>query len=88
VFHQYTLQLRGVDRDALQQQLAERQIPSMIYYPVPCHKQNMLKEYNTADAHLPVTAMLQDCVISLPIHTELTEEELQYITSNLLELIG
>ena len=88
VFHQYTLQLRGVDRDGLQAKLAKRKIPSMIYYPVPSHKQNMLKEYGTANLVLPVTDMLQDCVISLPIHTELTEEELSYITSNLLELIG
>ena len=88
VFHQYTLQLRGVDRDALQQQLADRKIPSMIYYPVPSHKQNMLKEFNTADLKLPVTDMLQDCVISLPIHTELTTEELEFITTNVLELVG
>ncbi len=88
VFHQYTLQMKGVDRDALQLKLAERNIPSMIYYPVPCHKQNMLKEYGTASLHLPVTDMLQDCVISLPIHTELTEEELSYITTNLLEIIS
>jgi len=88
VFHQYTLQLRGVDRNAVQQKLADLKIPSMIYYPVPSHKQNMLKEYNTADNYLPVTAMLQDCVISLPIHTELTEEELTYITSNVLSIIG
>ncbi len=88
VFHQYTLQMKGVDRDALQAKLAEKNIPSMIYYPVPCHKQNMLKEYGTANLDLPVTNMLQDCVISLPIHTELTEEELSYITKNLLELIA
>lgn len=88
VFHQYTLQLKNADRDTLQQKLAEKDIPSMIYYPVPSHKQNMLKEYNTFNDHLPVTAMLQDCVISLPIHTELTEEELSYITKNVLELIG
>jgi UDP-2-acetamido-2-deoxy-ribo-hexuluronate aminotransferase len=88
VFHQYTLQMKNVDRDMLQQKLAERNIPSMIYYPVPCHKQNMLKEYGTASLLLPVTDMLQDCVISLPIHTELTEEELLYITTNLLEIIA
>ena len=88
VFHQYTLQLKGVDRDALQQQLADRKIPSMIYYPVPSHKQNMLKEFNTANLKLPVTDMLQDCVISLPIHTELTTEELHFITTNVLELVG
>ena len=88
VFHQYTLQLKNVSRDTLQQKLAEKNIPSMIYYPVPCHKQNMLKEYGTAGNHLPVTDMLQDCVISLPIHTELTEEELSYITKNVLEITG
>ncbi len=88
VFHQYTLQLKNADRNKLQEQLAERKIPSMIYYPVPSHKQNMLKEYGTADLSLPVTDMLQDCVISLPIHTELTTEELAYITTNVLELIG
>jgi dTDP-4-amino-4,6-dideoxygalactose transaminase len=77
-----------VDRDVLQQKLAEKKIPSMIYYPVPSHKQNMLKEYGTANDDLPVTNMLQDCVISLPIHTELTEEELSYITKNVLEIAG
>jgi|GEM_PF-6884471 len=48
----------------------------------------MQKPYGTANADRHNTAMLQDCVNSLPIHTELTEEELQYITSNLLEIIG
>jgi dTDP-4-amino-4,6-dideoxygalactose transaminase len=88
VFHQYTLQLDGVNRDMLQQNLAERNIPSMIYYPVPCHKQNMLKDFGGADYHLAVTDMLQDCVISLPIHTELTEEELHYITSNVIDIVN
>ena len=88
VFHQYTLQLQNVDRDMLQAKLAEKKIPSMIYYPVASHKQNMLKEYGTANDDLPVTNMLQDCVISLPIHTELTEEELSYISKNVLEITG
>ena len=88
VFHQYTLQMKNVDRDMLQIKLAERNIPSMIYYPVPCHKQNMLKDYGSANIVLPVTDRLQDCVISLPIHTELTGEELSYITTNLLEIIA
>jgi len=88
VFHQYTLKLNGVNRDDVHNKLAERNIPSMIYYPVPCHKQEMLKEYNTAGIDLPVTTMLQDCVISLPMHTELTEEELSYITKNVIEIIG
>jgi UDP-2-acetamido-2-deoxy-ribo-hexuluronate aminotransferase len=88
VFHQYTLKITGADRNELQKQLATRGIPSMIYYPVPCHKQQMLEAYGTAHSDLPITNMLQDCVISLPIHTELTEEELSFITKNVLELIG
>ncbi len=88
VFHQYTLQLIGIDRDVVSQKLADRKIPSMIYYPIPCHKQDMLKDLNVADTYLPVTTALQGCVLSLPIHTELTEEELEYITSNLLDIIN
>ena len=88
VFHQYTLQLKNVNRDEVQKKLTEKNIPCMIYYPVPCHKQNMLKEYGVADLYLPVTDMLQDCVISLPMHTELSEEELSYIANGLLEITG
>ncbi|WP_276134467.1 DegT/DnrJ/EryC1/StrS family aminotransferase [Polluticoccus soli] len=87
VFHQYTLQLKNVNRDELQTKLSEKNIPSMIYYPVPSHKQNMLKEFVPANINLPATDMLQDCVISLPVHTELTEEELKYITTNFLAII-
>jgi UDP-2-acetamido-2-deoxy-ribo-hexuluronate aminotransferase len=87
VYHQYTLQLKNADRDALQQGLAKLGIPSMIYYPVPCHKQNMLKSYGSASAVLPVTDALQDCVISLPMHTELTDEELGFIANGVLSLL-
>lgn len=86
VYHQYTLQLKNIDRNEMQKQLAEKGIPSMIYYPVPCHKQNMFKEFGGADYNLPVTDMLQECVISLPIHSELTNDELNFITTNFLEL--
>lgn len=88
VFHQYTLRLTGVDRNKVQEKLAERNIPSMIYYPVPCHKQEMFKAWGSAEQHLPTTDMLQDQVISLPIHTELTNEELAYITENFLDVIA
>lgn len=88
VYHQYTLKLKGVNRDEVQKMLAERDVPSMIYYPVPCHKQKMLAEYDSTEVSLPVTEMLQDCVISLPIHTELSEEELKYITDNFLEVVS
>ncbi len=89
VFHQYTLQINGFDRDVLNKKLAEKNIPSMIYYPVPSHKQNMLKDFvKDSNFQLPVTDMIQDKVISLPMHTELTEEELAYITTNVLEILG
>lgn len=88
VFHQYTLKVNGFDRDELYKQITERGIPCMIYYPVPSHKQNMLKEFGTAETHLPVTDALNKCVISLPMHTELTEEELEYITQNVLEILA
>ena len=88
VFHQYTVQLKTANRDEVQKRLAEKNIPSMIYYPVPCHKQNMLKHYGVANTPLPVTDMLQECVISLPMHTELTTEELSFITKSFLEVIG
>lgn len=84
VFHQYTLVLEGVDRDALQAHLASKNIPAMIYYPVPGHKQKMFE--NFSDKYdLPITDWLTERVISLPIHTEMDEEQLQYITQNILD---
>lgn len=87
-FHQYTLQLEGVDRNGLNEYLASKQIPSMIYYPVPGHRQKMFSSFNLADCHLPVTDWLTERVISLPMHTELDEEQLGYITSSVLEFIA
>lgn len=87
VFHQYTLQLKDVNRDEAQKQLAELGVPSMIYYPVPAHKQNMFKDFGGSNHNLPVTDMLTTCVISLPIHTELTEEELSFITTNFIKVV-
>lgn len=87
VYHQYTLQLEGVNRDAVHAALAERKIPSMIYYPVPCHKQNMFKALGGAEFNLSTTDYLQDRVISLPIHTELTEEELFTISRTFIEVV-
>ena len=85
VFHQYTLQLEGINRDGLNDYLASKQIPSMIYYPVPGHRQKMFSAINLADCHLPVTDWLTELVISLPMHTELDEEQLSYITNSVLE---
>jgi dTDP-4-amino-4,6-dideoxygalactose transaminase len=87
VFHQYTLTLNGVDRDGLHAYLAEKGIPSMIYYPVPCHKQKMFESFGGATYDLPVTDRLTDTVISLPIHTELDEEQQTFVVENVLAYI-
>lgn len=88
VFHQYTLILEGVDRNGLKNFLGEHNIPSMIYYPVPGHKQKMFEQFNTALKEMPVTDWLTERVISLPIHTEMDEEQLAYISSKVLEYIN
>lgn len=88
VFHQYTLTLaEGVDRDGLGTFLTEKGIPNKVYYPVPQHLQKAynLKGYKEGD--LPVAEDLSRRVISLPMHTELTEEQLKYITEAVLEFV-
>ena len=87
VFHQYTLRVVGADRDKLREQLAERGIPAMIYYPVPLHQQKAYLDPRYKDGDFPVAERLAACVLSLPMHTELDEEQLQYITSAVLQLI-
>lgn len=84
VFHQYTLILHDLDRDALHQYLADKGVPSMIYYPVPAHKQKMFDAFGGSDYHLPDTDWLTERVISLPIHTELDEEQQAFIVSQVL----
>lgn len=87
VFHQYTLRLQGIDRDAVHNDLAIQGIPTMIYYPVPSHKQEMLQGWIKEVPELPVTDQLNKEVISLPMHSELTEEELQRITETFLAVV-
>ena len=87
VFHQYTLTLEGIDRDALNAFLAEKNIPSMIYYPVPAHKQEMFSSFNSAETELPVTDWLGERVLSLPIHTEMSEEQLAFICNSVAEFM-
>ena len=88
VFHQYTLTLNGVDRDALNLFLAENGVPSMIYYPVPAHRQKMFDAFGGSNYTLETTDWLTERVISLPIHTELDEEQQQYIVDKVLEFIN
>jgi UDP-2-acetamido-2-deoxy-ribo-hexuluronate aminotransferase len=87
VFHQYTLQLEGIDRNGLKDYLAEQEVPAMIYYPVPAHKQKMFASFNCADQELPVTDWLTSRVISLPMHTELSEEQLKHICTSFVAYI-
>lgn len=88
VFHQYTLTLEGVDRDGLSAWLTEKGIPSMIYYPVPAHRQKMFDAFGGSSFNLPVTDWLTERVISLPIHTELDEEQQQFIIDHVLAFIN
>lgn len=88
VFHQYTLRLIEVDREALRNALAEAGIPAMIYYPVPLHMQKAYQDSRYKEGDFPVAERLANCVLSLPMHTELDEEQLAYITQNVLEALN
>ncbi len=88
VFHQYTLQLKNVDRTKLREQLAERGISSMIYYPIPLHKQKAFASDRNKEGNFPVTEQLCASVFSLPIHTEMNHETLNYITENVLDVLN
>ncbi len=88
VFHQYTLILKGIDRNKMREFLASREIPAMIYYPVPLHLQKAYSSKRYQEGDFPVTEALCANVISLPIHTEMKEETLQYITDNVLEFLN
>lgn len=88
VFHQYTLVLDGADRNGLKQFLADHNIPSMIYYPVPAHRQKMFEQFQTASQVMPATDWLTERVISLPVHTEMDAEQLEYIAAKVLEFVN
>ncbi len=80
VFHQYTIIIKEGSRDALQQHLHNLGIPTMIYYPVPLYQQEAFKNSGTGIEKLPVTDYLCRVVLSLPMHTELDESQIAYIT--------
>ena len=87
VFHQYTIKVKGSSRDVLQKRLATKGIPSMIYYPSPLHLQNAYRAFGYKEGDLPVAEALSRKVISLPMHTELDEEQLKYIVENVRESV-
>jgi UDP-2-acetamido-2-deoxy-ribo-hexuluronate aminotransferase len=88
VFHQYTLVTNDVDRGKLVDFLSAKGIPAMIYYPVPLHMQKAYLDPRYKEGDFPVTELLCKKVFSLPMHTELDEEQLQYITSSVLDFLN
>ncbi len=88
VFHQYTLVLNGVDRNKLREYLATKGIPSMIYYPIPLHLQKAYLDSRYNKGAFLITEYLAANVISLPMHTEMSEEDLKYIIDNVLEFVN
>jgi dTDP-4-amino-4,6-dideoxygalactose transaminase len=87
VFHQYTLITTGVDRNALQEYLQSKDIPAMIYYPVALHEQKAYQNPRYQKGDSPVSEALCQSVISLPMHTELDEEQQNYIIQSVLEFV-
>lgn len=88
VFHQYTLKITNGKRNELQQFLAENEIPSMIYYPVPLRKQKAYDTGNYNNKDFPNTNQLINEVISLPMHTELSEEQIHHITAQVIKFLS
>lgn len=88
VFHQYTLVIKDTDRDKLLEHLLSKNIPCAIYYPVPMHLQKAYLDPRYKEGDLPVTEHLSRTVISLPMHTELDEEQIGYITDTLLDYLN
>ena len=88
VFHQYTLRITNGKRDALAQHLNDNQIPCGVYYPIPLHLQKAYKDERYNEADFPVTNQLVKEVISLPMHTELDDEQIAYITDTIISFIN
>ncbi|MCL2041417.1 MAG: DegT/DnrJ/EryC1/StrS family aminotransferase [Bacteroidales bacterium] len=87
VFHQYTLITKDIDRNDLQEYLQSKNIPAMIYYPVPLHQQKAYLDPRYKKGDFPVSEALCQSVISLPMHTELDEEQQSFIIRSVLEFV-
>ena len=88
VFHQYTLKIGNGKRDALVQHLSEKGIPCGIYYPIPLHSQKAYADTRYKEEDFPVTNQLVKEVIALPMHTELDDEQIDYITATIIEFVN
>jgi UDP-2-acetamido-2-deoxy-ribo-hexuluronate aminotransferase len=87
VFHQYTLRIINADRNGLMQHLLDKGIPCAIYYPIPLHLQKAYLDVRYKEEDFPVTNQLVQEVLSLPMHTELDDEQIKYITDSVLEYL-
>ena len=87
-FHQYTLKCQNINRDELQKFLKNNNIPSMVYYPIPLHSQEAFNKKKNNEKNFSVSNALCGQVISLPMHTELDEEQLNYICQKLIEFVN
>ena len=88
VFHQYTLRIVDADRDKLLEHLQAKGIPCAIYYPIPLHSQKAYVDSRYKEEDFPITNQLVKEVISLPMHTELDDEQIKFITDAVLEFLG
>lgn len=88
VFHQYTLVTSGIDRNALTEYMAANEVPAMIYYPVPLHLQKAYIDPRYKKGDFPVTEHLCNTVVSLPMHSELSDDQLEFITQTLLAFVN
>ena len=88
MFHQYTLRVKGVDKDALAAYLNDNGIPCGVYYPIPLHQQKAYLDSRYKEEDFVVTNQLVKDVISLPMHTELDDEQIVYITSKVKTFIN
>jgi UDP-2-acetamido-2-deoxy-ribo-hexuluronate aminotransferase len=88
VFHQYTLRIINADRNGLMQYLLDKGIPCAIYYPIPLHSQKAYLDARYKEEDFPITNQLVQEVLSLPMHTELDDEQIQFITDSILEFLA
>ncbi|MFH6935607.1 DegT/DnrJ/EryC1/StrS aminotransferase family protein [Flavobacterium sp. YO12] len=88
VFHQYVLRILDADRNALMQHLLDKGIPCAIYYPIPLHSQKAYVDSRYKEEQFPVTNQLVKEVIALPMHTELDDEQIKFITDSVLEFLN
>ncbi|MCR9226487.1 MAG: DegT/DnrJ/EryC1/StrS family aminotransferase [Flavobacteriaceae bacterium] len=88
VFHQYTLRVTNGKRDGLVQHLNDNNVPCGVYYPVPLHKQKAYVDERYNEDDFPVTNQLVNEVVSLPMHTELDDEQIEYITSLIIDFVN